>query len=133
MILELETFRSIVVFNRRYTLQEFRASANVVPGTYADEFVERMYNCLFRYPKDLCEEHRKYYAVEYPDFAVFLYWKYGVKRTAIQRIQRIMARTGDLYIGYGKDTIGIFADEIGAGVLKEILSKLGEEDNEDTE
>lgn len=129
ILLELETFRLLGVFNRRYTLSEFRASANVVAGTYADEFVERAYNCLFKYPKDLRKEYEKYYAVEYPDFAQFLYWKYGVKKDVARKITD---GTGDVFVGYGRDTIGVFTNEIGASVLKEILSKLGEEENENT-
>lgn len=70
MILELDS-RLIVVFDRRYSLSEFRLASRVAPGSYADELVDRIHDCLFKYPRDVYSEYEKYYAIEYPDFAEF--------------------------------------------------------------
>ena len=129
MILELD-FRLLVVFDRRYALSEFRQVARVAPGSYADELVERIHNCLFKYPRDVYAEYEKYYSVEYPDFAKFLYWKYGVDKDVALKIRD---RISDgAYVGYGRDSIGMFGDETFASVLKNILSELGEQEDEST-
>jgi len=132
MILGIDTNRLLVVFNRRYSLSEFQAASQVAAGTYADELVARIYNCLFRHPRDLRAEYANYYAVEYSDFAEFLYWKYNVGGDMLRRIQGRIT-TNDFFIGYGKDTIGLFTDETGASILNQILFELGEKENENTD
>jgi len=130
MILELD-FRLLVVFDRRYGLSEFRMASRVAPGSYADELVERIYDCLFKYPRDVYAEYEKYYAVEYQDFAEFLYWKYRVGKN-IARKTRDRISDG-AYIGYGRDSIGLFSDETFASILNHTLSELGEQENESTD
>jgi hypothetical protein len=129
MILELD-FRLLVVFDKRYSLSEFRVASRVAPGSYADELVERIHDCLFKYPRDVYAEYKKYYAVEYPDFAEFLYWKYKVDKAIALRIRDRVSN--NVFVGYGRDSIGMFGDETLASVLKRILSELGEEENENT-
>jgi hypothetical protein len=128
MILETD-FRLFVVFDRRYTLSEFRMASLVRSGSYAEELVERICNCLFNYPRDVSREYEKYYAVEYPDFADFLYWKYGIERELANRISA--RRDEGAYVGYGRDTIGMFGDETVSFAIDGILSELGEKTNED--
>ena len=131
MILELDIIKLLVVFDRRYSLSEFRTASQVVPGSYADELVERIHNCLFKYPRDLQAEYEKYYAIEYSDFAEFLYWKYGVDKNVARQIKD---RVSDgVFIGYGTDSIRMFTDETVTSVLNHILSELGEKSNENTD
>jgi hypothetical protein len=131
MILEFDFGLLVVVFDRRYGLSEFRLASRVAPGSYADELVERIHDCLFKYPRDVYAEYEKYYAVEYLDFAEFLYWKYGVDKNVARKIRD---RISDgVHIGYGRDSIGMFGDEIFVSVLNHILSKLGEQENESTD
>lgn len=125
MILEHD-FRLLVVFDRRYGLSEFRLASQVAPGSYADELVERIHDCLFKYPRDVYAEYEKYYAVEYSDFAEFLYWKYGVDKSIARKISDRVS--SGAYIGYGRNSIGMFGDETFAFVLRRILSELGEQD-----
>jgi hypothetical protein len=40
-------------------LAEFRAASQVTPGSYADELVERIHNCLFKYPSIRFAQHLK--------------------------------------------------------------------------
>jgi hypothetical protein len=130
MILELD-FALLVVFDRRYGLSEFRMASRVAPGSYADELVERIHDCLFKYPRDVYAEYEKYYAVEYSDFAEFLYWKYRVDRNVARKIRD---RISDgAYIGYVRDSIGMFGDETFVSVLNQILSELGEQEHESTD
>lgn len=123
MIIEFD-FTILVVFDKRYALSDFRKASKVVPGSYADELVERIYDCLFKYPRDVYGEYIKYYAIEYADFADFLYWKYEIDMSASVQI-RDKAKKG-AYVGYGRKSIGILKDETFAAVLNQILSKLGE-------
>src|ERR1700690_1632575 len=108
MILELD-YKIFVVFDKRYDLAAFRKVSKVVPGSYADELVERIYDCLFRYPRDVYDEYMKYYAIEYADFAMFLFWKYGIGKVTAVKIRDKTKNGG--YIGYGRDSIGMFKDE----------------------
>jgi len=128
MILETD-FRLFVVFDRHYTLAKFRVASRVRSGSYAEELVERIYDCLFGYSRDVSREYERYYAVEYPDFADFLYWKYGIEKQLADRIST--RRDEGAYVGYGRDTIGMFSDETVSCALDSILSKLGEKKNED--
>lgn len=124
MILELDISKLLVVFDGRYSLSEFRTASQVVSGSYADELVERIHNCLFKCPRDLQAEYEKYYAVEYSDFVEFLYWKYGVENDVAQEIA---ARIADgAFVGCGRDSIELFTDETVTSVLNRILSELGE-------
>ncbi len=130
MILELENDELLLVFDRRYGLSEFRAASRVLPGTYADELVERIYNYLFRYSRDLLAEYKKYYASEYADFAEFLYWKYSIERTVAQKIRNSVRDT--TFVAYTKHLGLLLTEEIASSVLEHILAKLGERQSENT-
>lgn len=131
MILNFD-FSMLVVFDRRYALSEFRRASKVIPNSYADEFVERMYNCFFEYPRDVYDEYIKYYAMEYSDFGKFLYWKYKLSRDTVQKITNKMVGR-EIYIGYGKDSFWMFGDEKVISMLNHVFSDLGERVNEDTD
>lgn len=124
MIMELKSSELLIVFDRRYNFSEFKSASRAMPGSYADELVKRIYNCLFRFPKDLQKEYEDYYAVEYSTFGKFLYWKYKISSKRVQDIEdKIKDGT---YVGCGRDTIGVFTDETVTSVLDNILSELGE-------
>jgi hypothetical protein len=130
MVLNLD-FDMLVVFDRRYSLAEFRRASKAMPNSYAEELVQRIHSCLFEYPRDVYEEYVAYYAIEYADFAQFLYWKYELDSNVVQKIVDKMAGER-MYIGYGRDSIGLFEDETFMSVLNDILSELGEGRDEDT-
>lgn len=125
MIQELDIANLFVVFRRRYPLSEFRAASKARPGSYADELVKRIYDCLFANPKDLFAEYQRYYAIEYPYFGQFLYWKYGVKANLAHDIEKIAVN--GLYVGLGHDTIDMWSDDTFNSILRSILTELGED------
>jgi len=131
MILELDLHRLLVIFNRRYSLSEFRTASQVMPGSYADELVERIHNCLFKYPRDVQAEYEKYYATEYSDFAEFLFWKYGVDKNTTLKIKDRVKE--GVFIGYSSDNIWMITDETVLSVLDHILYELGETRNENSD
>lgn len=131
MILELDFHRLLVLFDRRYSLAEFRTASQVMPGSYAAELVERIHNCLFKYPRDVQAEFEKYYAIEYSDFAEFLFWKYGIeKNIALQIKDRV---DDGVFIGYSSESIWMLTDETVLSVLDHILYELGESRNENSD
>jgi hypothetical protein len=130
MILELEYPDLLVVFDRKYSLSEIREVSGVEPGSYAEELVERIFNCLFKYSRDLRAEYNAYYAVEYSRFEDFLFWKYSIPEHVIINITK---RVGsNIYIGIAKNNISMITDETVSLVIRTILSKLGDKIYEDT-
>lgn len=125
MIRKLETYgRLLVVFDREYSLSEFRIASQVVPGSYADELVERIYNWLFKHTGNLAIEYKKYYSVEYSSLLDFLYWKHKIYDKILEDIKDRVKN--EVYVGYTGDSIGIFEDETVIAVLNHLLGKLGE-------
>jgi hypothetical protein len=131
MILELDFHRLLIVFDKRYSLSEFRTVSQVMPGSYADELIERIHNCLLKYPRNVQAEYEKYYAIEYSDFAEFLYWKYGVDKQVALKIKDRISKGA--FVGYGRDSIGMFEDDTVNSVLNQIISDLGEKVDENTD
>lgn len=121
----------LVVYDRRYNLSEFRHASKVVPGTYAEELVDRLHHCLFVYPKDVRAEYLKYYEIEYQDFGQFLRWKYALGFDVLDQVIKRIER-GASYIGYGRDSIWMLEDDTLIAVLDQVLSELGEKVYEDS-
>ncbi|MBW4565707.1 MAG: hypothetical protein KME32_32425 [Mojavia pulchra JT2-VF2] len=126
MIHEIEFGKLVVILDRQYSLSEFRTASQVIPGSYAEELVERVYNCLFKHSKNLVTEYEKYYAVEYAGFCDFLYWKYKFSKDIAMKIQSRMENS--VYVAHTRDSIWMFKDETVSSVLKHILYQLGESD-----
>ncbi|OUL23050.1 hypothetical protein BV378_24545 [Nostoc sp. RF31YmG] len=126
MIHELKFGKLLVVLDRHYSLSEFCTASQVLPGSYAYELIERIYNCLFKHSKNLVTEYEKYYAVEYSNFSDFLYWKYRVSQDLTMKI--INRIENSVYVGYTRDSIWMFKDKTVSSVLNHILSELGESD-----
>jgi hypothetical protein len=128
MITEIDYGELIVQFGRRYDLDEFRSAAEVIPGTYADELVERIYNCLFLYSIDLCEEFEKYYAIEYSGFGTYLFWRYEFKADIIlQIVDKIEQKP---FVAFCKEAANLIGDPTVISTLDNILVKLGEKSDE---
>lgn len=118
---------------RKYTRDEFCSVSNARAGTYAEELVHRIYDALIFYARDLRAEYKKYYEAEYKSFDDFLYWKCEIPDEITQgNLEDIDKYT---FIAISSD-FGLFStnssDDIAINVIKETLSLLGENDNEDT-
>jgi hypothetical protein len=81
-----DTDRYIAIINRRCDRSAFLKVAQTTPGSYAEELMGRIYDCLIPYAIDVKEEHQKYYSIEYTDFGAFLYWKYSLDTSVIADI-----------------------------------------------
>jgi len=125
-----------VILNRGCRKSDFIRAARVVAGSYAEELMERIYDCLVTYAVDIREEYQKYYSDEYPDLETFLYWKYDVDRATIAEIMENL-KAGD-FLGYGSVysggdyVIGQFTiSDTGLKMVNRVFDKLQEADGED--
>jgi len=124
MIIEIEYFTVLVAFSKKYKLSEFRKAAKVKKGSYAGDLVDRIHRCLFVNTKDLVGEYEKYYKIEYSDFSMFLFWKYRIDLELAKDLGTSINKK--TFVGYGRNTISMIADDTFKRVLENILSELGE-------
>lgn len=60
---------------------------------------DRIYEMLTVETVDLNHEYSKYYAVEYPSFSEFLYWKYDIDHETLEKVAEFSSENS--YLGYG--------------------------------
>lgn len=115
-----------VVTDRTWTKGDFVAAAQVRDGSYAHELMERVYDCIVTHAVDIREEYARYYAEEYSDIEVFLYWKHSVDTSiTVQITERLKPRDfwgyGSLYWG-GEYNLGQFiASDVGLELVNSIF------------
>ncbi|MCB0479546.1 MAG: hypothetical protein KDC84_15370 [Crocinitomicaceae bacterium] len=71
-------------------------------GSFARDMFERMYDSLFSELIDLRQEYKKYYALEYERFEIFLYKKYNLEPDDIEAILKVENESEE-YTIYKKD------------------------------
>lgn len=130
-IINLDHGKLFVIFDRFYDLSELKSVVNSQQGSYAEEITERIYQSLFSGTKNLRKEYDDYYAVEYDSFSKFLYWRYLINEAESIEIESDL--TEQSYVGYGKDGLYLFEDEIVKHMLDHIFNELGEQINENTD
>lgn len=128
MIIEQDYSHLIVAFNRRYTLPELQQMARARSGTFADELTERIHHCLFAQPKDIVKEHIEYYVIEYPDFAEFLFWKYGLSESTAEELEKAAGK--GFYIAYGRDSLGLYSGDEFTKLVEAVVAPLEDQGNE---
>lgn len=128
--------RYLVVLGRGCSKSDFLEVARVMAGSYAEELMERIYDCLVTHAADIREEYRKYYSVEYADLETFLYWKYNVDRATTAKIMSRL-KPGD-FLGYGSVysggdyVIGQFImSDTGLEIVNRVFDELREANGED--
>ena len=129
MIIEIDSFDILVVYSKKYTKSEFLQAFQTFDGTYADVFANRIYQCLFLNTKNLYTEYSRYYKIEYSKFSDYLYWKYNIDFDIIQKIEESM--DSKTFVGLGRNSINMFADEIFMTALRKVFRRLGEKKYED--
>ena len=107
-----------------------------VTGGYAQQLMERIFDCLMTGLVNLREEYQTYYSPEYSDIESFLFWKYSISEEILERIQHNIGSNdlvgyGALYSG-GDYTLGqlITSDEM-LKVLNSIFAELNRNSHED--
>lgn len=75
---QLKEHQYIIRLRKRYSWESFRNKAKVVPGTYSEVLVQRLYSSVFENSIDLEQEYKTYYKDEYENINQFMFWRYGV-------------------------------------------------------
>jgi hypothetical protein len=125
-----------VILNRGCRKSDFLKAAQVMAGSYAEELMGRVYDCLVTYAVDIREECQKYYSDEYSDLETFLYWKYNVDRVTATKIVGSLKPAdflgyGSVYSG-GDYVLGQFImSDTGLEMVNRILNELREVNGED--
>jgi len=113
-------WETIFVLPRRLSLEEMRVAAGTVPGTYADDLIERIHSTMYVYSKDLRCEYERYYTQEYSDFGSFVVHRYHPSPKVRENLR--LPEASQRYYSYGRDHVGMLSDDH----MSEMLSHLFE-------
>ncbi len=80
----------IVISKNRPKLKNILKNANVIPGTYMSELVERIYAYFIDTSIDLRAEYLKFYKEEYTNILSFLYHKYAIDEIYLSEISKLV-------------------------------------------
>ncbi len=83
---------------------DFIKLGKVLPGSYAEELLGRIYDCLITYSVNIVDEYQKYYIEEYSSLESFLYWKYGINESIVASITNGLG-SGE-FLGYSSVNAG---------------------------
>jgi len=78
---------------------DFLKAGQVIPSSYAEELLGRIYDCLITHLTNIVDEYQKYYFEEYSDLASFLFWKYNIDEATVASVISDL-KPGN-YVGYG--------------------------------
>jgi hypothetical protein len=120
-----------VIMNRGCSKSDFLLAAQVIPGSFAEELVERIFECLVTQAIDIGDEYQKYYSQEYSSIEEFLYWKYNVDQKTLEEIIDNL-QPGD-FLGHGSVSWGgehnlghFIMSEPGIALVAHVFDKLRE-------
>lgn len=99
MIYVIHEDKYIIRLKQWIAKSDFVKAGQVIPGSYAEELLGRIYDCLITHSINIVDEYQKYYIEEYPDLESFLYWKYSIDESTVASIISDL-KPGD-FLGYG--------------------------------
>lgn len=108
---------------------DFLRAGQVIPGSYAEELLGRIYDCLITHLTNIVDEFQKYYFEEYSDLASFLFWKYSIDESTVASVMSDLkpgnfVGYGSLYSG-GNYNVGQFImEESNLEMIKRIVQEL---------
>ncbi len=70
----------IIHLRKKYSWERLKKVGQIMPGTYSEVFLKRLYSSVFENSVDLRQEYLKYYKDEYKDINQFMFWRYGVSK-----------------------------------------------------
>ena len=100
MIYFIQEDQYIIHLKQKIDRYNFIKAGQVIPGSYAEELLGRIYDCLVTYSVDIIDEYQRYYIEEYSDLKSFLYWKYNIDESTINSIISEL-EPGD-FLGFGE-------------------------------
>lgn len=99
MIYFIHEDQYVISLKQHIEKTNFIKAGQVIPGSYAEELLGRIYDCLVSHSINIVDEYQNYYIEEYPDLKSFLYWKYNIDESiAVSIISEL--KPGD-FLGYG--------------------------------
>jgi hypothetical protein len=122
MFLKIDYDKYLVVLPGRYEKSKFLKAAQVLPGSYAQDLMERIYDSLIVYAVDLWEEYTRYYSAEYSGIEDFLYWKYDLAEDTIVRAMKNMSNHS--FLGFCTDRVGLITVDSMLEALDELFALL---------
>jgi hypothetical protein len=81
-----DSYKSLIVVDRRLTKEIFLQNAGIKQGGYAEDMFSRMYDWIFSEATYLEDVFEKYYKPEYEGFRDFLYKKYTLPNKIINEM-----------------------------------------------
>jgi hypothetical protein len=87
------------IIYKKVTMDKFVQASKVTSGSWAEELMNRVYDCLFGNITNIIEEYEKFYKVEYSTFQEFLRKRYGLKNKGLQLISDNLGK--DDYLAHG--------------------------------
>ena len=84
-----DSYKSLIVVDRRLTKEVFLQNAGIKQGGYAEDMFSRMYDWIFLEATYLEDVFEKYYKPEYDDFRDFLYKKYILPNNVIEQMMSV--------------------------------------------
>ncbi len=86
----IETVAGIIIASERHPdLKDILKAASVTQESYAEEFIERIYEFFIGTAIDLKAEYQEYYRAEYTDIQSFLYHKYAMDEEDLLRLSAV--------------------------------------------
>lgn len=83
----IETVAGIIIASERHPdLKDILKAASVTQESYAEEFIERIYEFFIGTAIDLKAEYQEYYRAEYTDILSFLYHKYAMNENDLSKL-----------------------------------------------
>ena len=120
------------VIYKKVTRDKFVQSSGVIPGSWAEELMSRVYDCIFGNITNIIEEYRNFYKVEYSTLLEFLQKRYGLNRNKLKLIRDNLGKNDNLAHGfldsegdYNTAQLIEFSDEIVESINKILV--LGEQ------
>lgn len=99
MIYVIHEDKYIIRLKQWIEKSDFLRAGQVIPGSYAEELLGRIYDCLITHLINIVDEYQKYYFEEYSDLASFLYWKYNIDESILASV--ISDLKPENFLGYG--------------------------------
>jgi len=102
-----DSYKSLIVIDRRLTKELFLQKAGIKQGRFAEDMFSRMYDWIFSEATYLEDVFDKYYKPEYADFREFLYKKYMIPHDIIDKMLSVKSENENYTI--------IDVDELSSG------------------
>ena len=130
-----ESYKSLIIINKRLTKDLFIKNADFEKGKYAANMFSRMYDWIFSEATFVEDDYEKYYKVEYKSLEEFIMKKYCINRKYLDKMMLLKKENNDYVIidfdeistGYSNFIDLVFSDELYDRFINFLLIKKNED------